>query len=220
MKKYFLVALWLLVAYFLVLPRIVTVEAAHLELDPATVTAAKGETFNVDIIVDAGSDEIVSTDAFVLFDAAVLQVDSVADGDFFPTVTYTTEASKLYVAGLVDNQTTPKTGKGKLATVTFKVIGDKGADVTFDCRTDAADSSKIIKNDINSTNVIVCADNTALKLTLSGTDNNGDGTSPSPSVQPTAPTTLPKSGGFDNLFKIGFFGSIMFIIGGALMVFI
>jgi len=193
------------------------VRAAHLEFDPATATAAKGETFNVDVVVDAGSDEVVSTDAFILFDSNVLQVDSVADGDFFPTVTYTTESSKVYIAGLVDDPASSKTGKGTLATITFKVIGDGNSDVTFDCRADATDSSKIVKNDINATNVITCSDNTALKYTGSG---GGGEESSSPTVEPTAPTVLPKTGSFDNLLKIGFFGGVVFIIGGVLVIFI
>lgn len=219
MKRRFFFAVWLFFFSLIILPQVLSVKAAHLEFDPATATGTKGSSFNVKVVVDAGSDEIVSTDAFVLFNSDVLQVDSVADGDFFPTVTYTTESSKVYIAGLVDDPASSKTGRGTLATITFKVIGDGSANVTFDCRTDASDSSKIIKNDVNATNIIVCSDNTALKYSGSeGEGANGGGNSSA--TTPTVPTTLPKTGSFDNLIKIGFLGGVVFIIGGVLVIFI
>jgi len=215
MKKYFPVFFLLVLGWLVLVPQVGFVQAAHLEFNPNSATATKGETFNVEVIVDAGSDEIVSTDAFVLFNSDVLQVESVKDGAFFPTVTYTTESSKVYIAGLVDDPASSKTGKGTLATITFKVVGDGNSDVTFDCRSDATDGSKIIKNDINATNVISCSDNTTLKYT-----NSGGGEDSSPTIEPTTPKKLPRTGGFDGLFKIGFSGIIVFIIGGILIIFI
>lgn len=178
------------------------VNAAYLKFDKTEVSANVGDTIQLQVIVDAGSDEINSTDAYILYDATVLKADSVAAGTFFPTVSEDiTTAGKVYIAGMVDDPASSKTGSGTVATITFKAQKDGSTKLTFDCG-----SSKIVKNDINATNIIECTKNGTADVVVGGSYL----TTPAPT-----PSQLPKSGIFDNLVKLAVPGAFLFFVGVA-----
>jgi len=211
MKK---VLLFLLIGFFL-LPSFLVVLAASFSFDKENYTVSVGETIQVQVNIDVGSDEVNGADAYINYDNSFLAVESVSAGSFFPTVTNdTSTAGTIYIAGLVDDPGSPKTGSGTLATITFKGLKDGTANLSFDCT-----NSKIVKNDTNATNILQCSsDQKATILVGSGnsdTSNYSNDTSVNNS-NTYQPQILPKSGIFDYLLKFAVYGIIFFVIGGGL----
>ncbi len=205
MRRFLITAVFLVI-FFGMVGFVRAVEAATLKFDESTFSVASGDTFYVQVIVDAGSEQITSTDAYVLYDATVLEAQSVSNGTFFPTVTKNITAGKVYIAGLVDDPATSKTGSGTVATITFKALKAGSATLSFNCDTTSYNTSKIIKNDINATNIITCAQNGTAAVTVGG------GTSDGATAAPT-PSSLPKSGILDNILRYSIPGIALLLIG-------
>lgn len=180
------------------------VNAATLKFDKTTVTVNANETFQIAVVVDSGTEQISSTDAYVLYDATLLEAQSVAAGSFFPTVTNNITSGKVYVAAFVDDPATFKTGSGTIATITFKALKNGSGTLSFDCPT----GSKIVKNDLNATNIIACSQNGTSSVGVGGVAA-GATTYPTPSV-------LPQTGIFDNITKAAVPGMILIMLGGML----
>jgi hypothetical protein len=180
-----------------------SVSAASLNFDKTTVSTTNSGTFQIAVTVDPGSDALNSVDAYVIFDATVIKATVVTAGSLFPTVSHDeSTAGKVYIAGMVKDPASSISTTGTLATITFQGLKDGTGTLSFDCNT-----SKIIKNDINASNVISCSQNGTAAVTVG---NNGG-------VQPTssAPTQLPKSGVFDNVVRFAIPGLLLFLVGGA-----
>ncbi len=209
-RNVFLLGLFLL--FFLIAPFILgSVEAATLKFDKTSVTVTVGGTVTVGVIVDAGSDQISSTDAYVTYDATLLEPETVAAGTFFPTVTNNITSGKVYIAGLVDDPATSKTGTGTLATITFKGLANGTGTLAFDCQATGSNTSKIVKNDLNATNIISCADNGTAAVSV----GTGAGASSSTSANLATPSALPRTGIFENMRNIAVPGAILFLLGTA-----
>ncbi len=216
----FILPTFILLLGFLLLAKITV--AAGLKYDPTAVTVSTGATFNIDVIIDAGTSEITSTDAYVIFDGSALEAQTVTAGSYFPTVTNYITSGKVYIAGMVDDPATSKTGAGKLATITFRALKQATVNLTYDCT-----NSKIVLNDINATNIIECSENGTALVTVSGggTANQtagtdyGDYTNTGANSDINQVSSLPKSGGFDNLLVLAISGGVMAAIGSALTVF-
>lgn len=204
MKKFFSNTVFI-TGLFFILPIVVgIVSAAGITFDPTTVTTTANGQFQMKINVNAGSEQITGTDAYVTFDAASLRADSVAAGSFFPTVTNNITSGRVYIAGLVDDPATSKTGSGLLATISFTALKDGTATLSIDCT-----NSKVVKNDINATNVIVCSENGTSTVTI-GTGSSGGTNTGGDADQPTA---LPQSGIFNNVVKWAVPGTVLVILG-------
>jgi len=200
MKKFFLTFI-LLLGIFLTPLFLSKVEAGYFKFDPTSSTAENGGTFQIAVVVDAGSDQIRSTDIYVTFDATLLEAQSVSAGTFFPTVTNNITSGRVYIAAMVDDAATTKTGSGTVATITFQALKEGAGTISFDCS-----SSLIVKADANGTNVLECSANgtNAVKIGR-GTDT---------SAQIPTPTQLPKSGNFENMLKWSGWGIILVLLGG------
>ena len=196
--------------FFVLLPLITVVNAASLKFDKTTVSVANGGTFQIAVTVDPGSDALSSVDAYVTFAAAYLKATVVTAGSLFPTVSNDISPSgKVYIAGLVNDPASSISTAGTLATITFQALKDGTATLSFNCST-----SKIIKNDINASNVIVCSTNGTSAVTIG---SGGGGSSTNPTAAPAANTgvagELPKSGIFDNVVRLAIPGAILFLLG-------
>ncbi len=191
------------------------VYAAFLKFDQSSFTVTEGDSFDVQIIVNPGSDQITSVDAYVTYDESVLSADSVTDGTYFPTVLNDLSAGKAYVAGFVNSPSDFKTGTGTVATVTFSTLKQGSTDLVFDCNGQATVTSKVIKNDINSTNIITCSQNGTATVTVNvaGTSNT---TTEDPTPTPTkrVVTSLPASGSTETMMMVGFIGVVLVAVGG------
>lgn len=208
--------------------------AAVLKFDPTSSTTAVDGTFDVDIVVDAGTDQISGTDAYIKFDPAIVEAQTVTKGSFFPSVNNTIDTDQVYVNGVVTDATDFKTGSGVLATINFKVKSTTPGTLAFYCDLTQNDTSKIVKNDVNGTNVIECsnltlysinggtsqpaqtsATNTPAPTTL---PNTGAGQTQQP--QTVVVQTLPQSGVFDNIIKYSVPGIILLVLGVVLKIFV
>lgn len=200
MKKILL--LLTIIGFFLfLLPVLIhKINAAFFKFDQTAVSVAKGSTFQIAVTVDPGSDSLNSVDAYVAFDSAVLQATEVTAGSLFPTVSHDlSTAGKVYIAGLVNDPASSISTAGTLATITFQALKDGSVSLSFNC-----DTSKIIKDDVNASNVINCSQNGTATVTAgsgSGSSNNNP------------PAELPQSGIFDNVVKFAVPGAILFFLG-------
>jgi LPXTG-motif cell wall-anchored protein len=196
------------------------VHAAYMKFDKTTVSVSAGSTFTIDAQVDAGSDQITSVDMWILYDPTLLEAQTASVGAFFPAVTNNITSGKVYIAGLVTDPGTYKTGSGTVATITFKGLKNGTATLTYDCRTDVSNSSKVIKNAVDPSNIIVCSQNGTSVVTI----GTGSGLTPT-SVVPTTvytnqtyPTTLPQTGLADQMPKLMTMGILFVVVGGILRV--
>lgn len=186
-----------------------------MNFDQTSVEVAADETFQLQVNVDAGSEEINSVDAYVIFDSTKLEAQSVSNGDFFPTVFNDITSGKAYVAGMVDDPATSKTGSGTIATITFKALASGTDTLTFECDTSSSDTSKIVKNDIDATNIIVCSENGSTSVNITGGTTGGGTTNGAGTTGGgTTPSTLPQSGILDNIVKYAVPGMILLMLGG------
>lgn len=195
--------------FFLFIPVVIQgVSAASLKFDQTTVTTTAGQTFNLQVNVDAGADEINSVDAYVKFDSAVLKAASISAGTYFPTVSNNITDGQVYIAGLVEDPASSKQGTGTVATIVFQALANGTTTITYDCT-----NSKVVKNDINATNVIDCTANGTSVVTV-GTGSTATPTPSANSLTPV-PSELPKSGIIDNVIKFAVPGMILLFIGMA-----
>lgn len=206
--------------FFVLVPALFSAEAAYLKFDKTTATAASGATFQVAVMVEPGTDSLSSTDVYVTYDATLLKATVVTSGTQFPTVTNDiATAGKVYIAGMVNDPASSISTSGTLATITFQGLKDGSGTLAFDCNL-----SKIIKNDLNATNVISCSQNVSSAVTIGA--GGGGATSPTATPTPggssgntgnttptTAPSVLPQSGVFDNVAAVAIPGMIILFIG-------
>ena len=189
-------------------------QAASLKFDKTTVNVNTGETFGIDVVVDAGTDSIHTTDAYILYDSSVLEASGVTDGTFFPSVFNDITSQRVYIGGLVDDPATSKTGSGTIATINFKALESGTVTLSYVCG-ESGETSQVIKNDINATDIITCSSNGSAEVTVSG---SAVPTS-TPSALPT-PSVLPQTGILDNLVKVAVPGIMLLVLGGILKLFL
>lgn len=186
------------------------VEAASLKFDKTTVSVTNGGTFQIAVTVDPGSDALSSVDAYVTYDGAYLKVNSVSAGTLFPTVSNDISTSgKVYIAGMVNDPTASISTVGTVATITFQALKDGSTSLSFDCST-----SKIIKNDVNASDVMTCSQNNSSAVSIGA----GGGANPTsvPAANNNVAAELPQSGVFENMSNIAIPGMILLILGGVL----
>ena len=106
------------------------VSAGTMEFNPATGTYAKDATFTIKVIIDTQSVNTTSADAVIQFDSALLAVDNVSDGTFYPTVLHSDNNGTLVISGIVNTVDAVVSGKGELTTITFKGLTAGTASVT------------------------------------------------------------------------------------------
>ena len=193
--------------------------AANLKFDVPSVSVAAGDTFEVQVIVDTGGEDTNSIDAYIKYDKSVVAPDSVTNGTFYPTVLNDLTSENAYVAGLVDDPATSKSGSGTVATVKFKALAAGTTTLTYDCDPNVSATSKVIKNDIDSTNIITCSENGSTTVTVSGDGGTG-GVDEATDSATGGVDSLPESGVFENVVKFAAPGILLFIIGLAVKLFI
>lgn len=214
-----IIAIALLVTGYWLLGKISSVEAAYFQFDPASTSVSVGQTVTVKLNIDAGGDELNAGEAYILYDLNYLNVQSVSVGSYFPTVSNDISTpGKVWIAGMVNDPATSPSGSGTLATIIFQGKADGQVTLTVDCNT-----SKIVKNDIDATNVMTCSQNGQATIKV-GTGSSGSssqsssGSSSSNSSggnSASTPSTLPKSGIFENMVKLAVPGIILLFLGSA-----
>ncbi|MCR4330143.1 MAG: cohesin domain-containing protein [Candidatus Roizmanbacteria bacterium] len=183
-----------------------SVFAGKMEFNPATGTYAKDATFTVKVLVDTESVNTTSADAVIQFDNTLLAVDSVADGTFYPTVLHSDNNGTLVISGIVNSVDAVVSGKGELATITFKALTAGTASVKFDCTQGQLNDSNISKSETSSQSdidVLTCSSLVAGSYTITSngsTTPTPTGTTATPTTAGTVtatPTSIPNTGGFN-----------------------
>lgn len=170
-------------------------QGAYFQFDPAAANVKVGDQFDVKVVVNTYNKQVLSSEAYVLFNNTNLQVVSVQEGTFFPVTNYVTASNSVVIRGLVNEPAAYREGIGILATVTFKAVQNGVSQLTAYCNLQAGNTSKIIENNIDAQNIIDCAGNQYSTITVGS--GQGTGTiSPNPtsSVRPTkkpSPTKIP-----------------------------
>lgn len=201
-----------------------SVHAASLGFDSASSQTAVGSTTTVAVTINAGTEEISGTDIYVSFDSTKLELQSVTAGSYFPTVTNTPGTGSVYISGVIANPGEFKTGSGTVAQLVFKGLAAGTTTLSFDCNLTQADTSKIIKNDINATNVIDCSALGSHTVTIGEgtgatgtTGTTGTSTSTTTTTSTTySPTSLPQSGVYDSVLQYSVAGVALLLVGIAL----
>lgn len=196
------------------------ISAASLQFDPTSANLPLNQNLEVKVIVDAGTDEITSTDAYIHYDSNLLEVVEVKNGSFFPTVTHDySQTGKVYIAGMVEDPTTFKTGRGILATIVFKGKSNGQANLSFDCNDGSTTDSNITKKDINASDIIQCQLNNRatinVGLTSYSQSQTQGGSSNQSQNQNSYNQQLPQSGVFDQFKSFSLVGFVFLVIGTA-----
>lgn len=193
-------------------PLVFAVEAASLKFNNSSATVSNGGTFQIEVIVDPGSDSVNSADIYVSYDGTLLKATGVSAGSLFPTVTNDVATSgTVYIAGMVNDPANSISSSGTVAILTFEALKEGTGTLSFDCN-----SSKVVKNDLNATNVLTCTSNGTSAVTV------GAGGSSDPTATPVTdgtgetPTELPQTGIWDNVARLAIPGALLLLLGGAL----
>ncbi len=216
------------------------VSAATLKFDPTSSSTTVGGSVTPKINVSSGDVQIAGTDIYVIYDPAFLEPQTVTPGTHFPIVTNNFSGGKVYVSAVVDNSSQYKVGEGTVATVTFKALKEGSTTLTYYCDTSKSDTSKIVKNDINATNVIECNANGTHAITISQTGSTvsatptptgttytttttgaQDSTTKGGTVYTTTQTVqqLPQSGIYENVLMFALPGMVLLTLGTAMRLF-
>ena len=203
----------LIFLFLVVAPLMKDIFAASLSFDQTTVSVSNGGTFQIAVKLDPSPDSVTSTDIYVTYDATALKATSVSAGSLFPTVTNDiSTGGQVYIAGLVNDPSSSVSSAGTVATITFQALKESTATLSFDCS-----SSKVVKNDINATNVLNCSSNGSSTVTIGAGGSNNSTATPTPTTASgVTPSTLPQSGVFDNVVKFAIPGAILLFLGSAL----
>ena len=178
----------------------------HFSLTPATKSEVLGDSFEISVNVDTGGKSVGSVDAVIEYDQSLLEVVSVSEGLFFPTVTSTTATSgEIKIYGIADTGV-PKTGTGILATITFKGKSTGTALVSFTCQSGLTTDSNINEGSVD---VIVCSTNGSGSYTISSSTSSATQSS---SLETTA-SALPQTGVLEPTILLLGIGVILSILG-------
>jgi len=193
----------LLLFFLFILPTGV-LAASTLSLSPAAATKAVNDTFSVDIVVDTGGDAIGGVTAMLSYDTSKLQVQgsSITPGSIFGssiapftnTVDATTNPGQIrYDSGTLG---TPYTGRGTLATITFRAIALGTAGVNFIFNPSATTGTSLVAAASGPTNLLTSVQNGTYTVASGGTT-----------------TVLPATGALENtLIVLG--GGLGFLVLG------
>lgn len=202
---------------------------ATLSISPSALTANKGCTFSVDVIVDTGGTATDGTDAIIFYDTTRFQASQITNGTIYadyPGNSIDPTKGQITVSGL-SSLSSPFAGKGTLATIDFTALSTapQGASqITFDF--DPQNKSKTTDSNIAETQTV--AD--ILSGVTNGVVTVGSGACGSSSLSPTpgsggpgdsnsngnvVPTKgpLPKSADINTTIIMGAAGSILLILG-------
>lgn len=198
--------------------------AASLIFNPSSGQSSVGSEFTVKVDIDSGGEQITSTDAYVEFDPSFLRIKSVTNGDFFPIGNNNSKGSNLhYIFGVIANPGEFEVGSGNIASIVFEPLKEGTTQIFFQCDPAQTETSKIIKNDLNSTNIIDCSGLTGYSLTISaassGTTTTGTGTTTTNTTTKESVTTLPQTGIVDDLISYSKYGAILIVLGVGIRLF-
>lgn len=183
--------------------------APRLYLDPATTSVAAGSQVTIKLLIDTDGQEVVGADATLTVPEAFLEAISVTAGTFFSgldkSINSQTGAVELHGYISADDVQEVKTGKGTVATISFKGIAPGTASLFIPCTTGATVDANIV--DETGKDVISCTAVTGAVVSVTQTATAG-------ALTPTpTPSVLPEAGGVGPTAGLAGIGLLMLIAG-------
>lgn len=163
----------LLLFFFFILPS-KAYAAATLSLSPASGTKAVGTVFSVDIVVDTGGDAAGGVTAILTYDTTKLQVQgsSLTSGPIFGSgvtpFTNTVDSATGQIRYDSGTLGTAYTGRGTLATISFKALSVGSAQVNFVYNPSSTTGTSLVAASTGPTNLLSTVNNGVYTVT-SGT---------------------------------------------------
>ncbi|OGK16751.1 hypothetical protein A3H80_01410 [Candidatus Roizmanbacteria bacterium RIFCSPLOWO2_02_FULL_37_19] len=195
-----------------IIPLFSSAFAATLQFNPSSLSKKTGDTFELEVIVDAGDKQVLSVDALINFDGNVLQVESITNGTYLDIGQKDFKnTGKAYIAGVVAGPGVTVTGKGTLAKILFKAKAKGRTNITFICEMGEKTESNISEASIDATDLIECSQNGQAVVVVDGGDTDRTSTSSGRTGGGTG--ELPQTGILDNLVILSIIGGILFIVG-------
>lgn len=162
-------------------------QAAYYYIEPTTISAKRGDIFEVLIKLQTEGESVYTADIQLEFDPSVLgsaRVTQMTEKEaFFPSLIQKLYSSYVYMGSYIAPPPSgkPKSGDGSIAKVSFKVIKEESTQLKFRCSPGKANDSNVTsrKNGL-ATDVIDCTKNQGAMV------NSASPTSPTPS-----PTAVP-----------------------------
>lgn len=159
--------------------------APKLFFDPVTISVDKNDEFEIQLKIDAESNQVIGSDVAISFADGDLDVIDVKKGDYFPQFTHAKDDGKIELHGFVTSTYQGKTGAGTLATIKFKSKKDSGSNaISFACTSGGNDTNMI--ND-KGANILACAQLNQVAVTHTGGGNPPN--TPTPTRPPGATST-------------------------------
>ncbi len=193
----------------------------NFQFDSTSKSVQTDATLDVPININTDDGvQVIGADIWLKIDETFLEVQSINQGSYFPTVTgQRVSGGKIYIAGILEDTTTALTGDGNVATVLFTPKKTGTTQIRIDCQGNTvSDTSKINVNFTNPQNVIDCSSTSAqvLSVTISAPGSEATPTPEAGTGEPTPtqsvyypgggtgtsltpmPSGLPNSGFFDH----------------------
>src|SRR3990170_3790774 len=110
--------------------------ATTLAFSPATKTAKVGDTFDVNVAINTGSNLVIAAELYLNFNPAVLELTTAVPGTFFPSPqvvgpTINNTAGTASFILYLPTSAAPKTGSGNVAKLTFRAKAAGNSNLAF-----------------------------------------------------------------------------------------
>lgn len=128
---------------------------ASLYFEPSYLVVTPGERAEVRLMIDTDGRDVLGTDAYITYASESAKVSVVTSAELFPAVIQTQTEEGVSVRGIVFDPNGAVSGVGKIATLSIEpVVTDFVIKLT--CDTSILESSKIVADDGNASNLIDC----------------------------------------------------------------
>lgn len=186
--------------------------AATLKFDPTTISTTVGETFKLDVVVDAEDKQILGVDAQIEYSGSICEVESITDGDFLEVgIKEFTLPGKIYIAGVVASPGESVTGKGVLATIQCKAKAAGTTKFTYTCETGATNESNISEKSTDAPDLIQCSLNGEAVVTV--TDSTKKIKEKTSTGSAKTPSELPRTGIVEDVMLYTVLGVGFMVVG-------
>jgi hypothetical protein len=110
--------------------------ASTLSLQPSNNTPQIDQTFTVNVDINTGTNTVIGTELHITFDKTKLEATAAAPGDFFvgpqeAQKNLDNDAGEVTYTLYLPTGSSPKTGSGTVAILTFKALAAGDADIAF-----------------------------------------------------------------------------------------
>lgn len=144
--------------------------AARVSVSSPKSSVTVNESVSIPIQIQTGQDSVSGTDVYIQYDKSALQYEGVKDLHFFSFVNAVEDGdSTVHVSAVVGDVKDLKKGSAQFATVMFKAIRGGTSKISIICDPGTRDSSKIIRGDLDATDIIDCAETQPAVVTVSDT---------------------------------------------------